>query len=168
MAGAYKAIWEQDVIEKPSPRVLAFDIECTKAPLKFPNADVDEVFMISYMVDGQGYLIISRDVVSEDIEDFEYTPKPSFPGPFQVFNEPDEASLIRKFLAHCLELMPHIFVTYNGDFFDWPFMANRCAFHGLSLEDALGIANPKHPEACLLYTSPSPRDATLSRMPSSA
>ena len=24
------------------------------------------------------------------------------------------------------------------------------------------------PEACLLYTSPSPRDATLSRMPSSA
>ena len=25
-----------------------------------------------------------------------------------------------------------------------------------------------HPEGCLLYTSPSPRDATLSRMPSSA
>ena len=29
-------------------------------------------------------------------------------------------------------------------------------------------ANPSHLEACLLYTSPSPRDATLSRMPSSA
>ena len=26
----------------------------------------------------------------------------------------------------------------------------------------------KHPNACLLYTSPSPRDATTSRMPSSA
>ena len=26
----------------------------------------------------------------------------------------------------------------------------------------------RHPVACLLYTSPSPRDATLSRMPSSA
>ena len=26
----------------------------------------------------------------------------------------------------------------------------------------------ENPEACLLYTSPSPRDATLSRMPSSA
>ena len=25
-----------------------------------------------------------------------------------------------------------------------------------------------HPSVCLLYTSPSPRDATLSRMPSSA
>ena len=36
-----------------------------------------------------------------------------------------------------------------------------------------GILNSVHtfandPESCLLYTSPSPRDATLSRMPSSA
>ena len=36
--------------------------------------------MISYMVDRQGYLIVNREVVSEDIEDFEYTPKPEFPG----------------------------------------------------------------------------------------
>ena len=50
--------------------MLAFDIECTKAPLKFPVADVDQIFMISYMVDGQGYLIISREVVSKDINDF--------------------------------------------------------------------------------------------------
>ena len=28
--------------------------------------------------------------------------------------------------------------------------------------------NPDAPKGCLLYTSPSPRDATLSRMPSSA
>ena len=32
----------------------------------------------------------------------------------------------------------------------------------------LGHAHPEVIEACLLYTSPSPRDATLSRMPSSA
>ncbi len=36
--------------------------------------------MISYMVDRQGYLIINREVVSEDIQDFEYTPKPEFEG----------------------------------------------------------------------------------------
>ena len=30
------------------------------------------------------------------------------------------------------------------------------------------IAPPTHLVSCLLYTSPSPRDATLSRMPSSA
>ena len=30
-------------VEKAEPRVLAFDIECTKAPLKFPDANVDQV-----------------------------------------------------------------------------------------------------------------------------
>ena len=36
--------------------------------------------MISYMLDKQGYLIVNREVVSQDIEDFEYTPKPEFEG----------------------------------------------------------------------------------------
>ena len=39
-----------------------------------------QVFMISYMVDKQGFLIVNREVVSEDIHDFEYTPKPEFEG----------------------------------------------------------------------------------------
>ena len=39
-----------------------------------------QVFMISYMVDKQGFLIVNREVVSEDINDFEYTPKPEFEG----------------------------------------------------------------------------------------
>ena len=30
------------------------------------------------------------------------------------------------------------------------------------------LSEPELPDPCLLYTSPSPRDATLSRMPSSA
>ena len=30
------------------------------------------------------------------------------------------------------------------------------------------LTNPQHPYTCLLYTSPSPRDGLLSRMPSSA
>ena len=36
--------------------------------------------MISYMLDKQGYLIVNREVVSEDIDSFEYTPKPEFEG----------------------------------------------------------------------------------------
>ena len=50
--------------------------------------------MISYMVDGQAYHIINRDIVSEDIEDFEYTYKEGYEGPFIVFNEPDEVNMI--------------------------------------------------------------------------
>jgi hypothetical protein len=39
-----------------------------------------QVFMISYMIDKQGYLVINREVVGGDIENFEYTPKPEFEG----------------------------------------------------------------------------------------
>ena len=85
---AFKLIAER--VKRADPVVMAYDIETTKAPLKFPDQATDQVMMISYMVDGQGYLITNREIVSEDIEDFEYTPKEGYEGPFTVFNEPDE------------------------------------------------------------------------------
>ena len=138
---------DPDIETKANPRVLAFDIECTKAPLKFPNAEVDEIYMISYMVcDGQGppmgYLITSRSIVSEDVHDFEYTPKPNYPGPFKIFNEKDEVALIRRFLTEFQKYRPQLVATYNGDFFDWPFLSNRAKHHGLDLWTELGITVP--------------------------
>ena len=91
------------------------------------------------MVDGQGYLIISRDIVSQDIDDFEYTPKPSFPGPFKIFNERNEEDLIRRFFAHVQQLRPQIIVTYNGDFFDFPFLEARAEKIGLNMTKEWGI-----------------------------
>ena len=72
---------------------MAYDIETTKLPLKFPDPASDSIMMISYMIDGQGYLITNREVIGADVEDFEYTPKPEYEGPFTVFNEPDEVYL---------------------------------------------------------------------------
>lgn len=40
-------------VSRAEPVVMAFDIETTKAPLKFPEAQTDQVMMISYMIDGQ-------------------------------------------------------------------------------------------------------------------
>lgn len=37
--------------------------------------ETDQMIMLSYMIDAQGFLIVNRDIVSADIEDFEYTPK---------------------------------------------------------------------------------------------
>lgn len=51
-----------DLLQRAEVRVCAFDIETTKLPLKFPDALYDTVMMISYMVDGQGYLIVNREV----------------------------------------------------------------------------------------------------------
>ena len=52
----------RDLLQRAEVHVCAFDIETTKLPLKFPDAEYDQVMMISYMVDGRGYLIINREV----------------------------------------------------------------------------------------------------------
>jgi DNA polymerase elongation subunit (family B) len=42
-----------DRVKRAEPCVFAFDIETTKQPLKFPDAETDVIMMISYMIDGQ-------------------------------------------------------------------------------------------------------------------
>jgi DNA polymerase elongation subunit (family B) len=54
----------EDLLQRAEVHVCAFDIETTKLPLKFPDAEYDNVMMISYMIDGQGYLIINREVLT--------------------------------------------------------------------------------------------------------
>ena len=33
------------------------------------------------------------------------------------------------------EVKPGIYVTYNGDFFDWPFLEKRAAHHGIKMNE---------------------------------
>lgn len=129
-----------DLVDRANPVVLAYDIECTKAPLMFPDADAgDQVMMISWMIDGNGYLGINREVVSDDIQDFEYSPHKIYRGDFHVFNEPDEISLLRRFFLEVRLAAPRVFVTYNGDFFDWPFVEKRAQHLGLSMQDEIAM-----------------------------
>ncbi|RZB74984.1 DNA polymerase epsilon catalytic subunit A-like [Glycine soja] len=128
-----------DLLQRAEVRICAFDIETTKLPLKFPDADYDLIMMISYMVDGQGYLIINRECVGDDIEDIEYTPKPEFEGCFKVTNAQNEIELLRLWFSHMQEVKPGIYVTYNGDFFDWPFLERRATHHGFKMSDELGF-----------------------------
>ncbi|XP_065196318.1 DNA polymerase epsilon catalytic subunit A-like [Sycon ciliatum] len=126
--------------DRPEPIVMAFDIETTKLPLKFPDSAVDQIMMISYMIDTQGYLITNREIIAEDIADFEYTPTPEYEGPFIVMNEENELAMLQRFFAHIQDVKPNIIVTYNGDSFDWPFVEARAAHHGLNMEDETGFA----------------------------
>ena len=48
--------------------------------------------------------------------------------------------MIQRFFDHIITIKPHIFVTYNGDFFDWPFVEARAGFHGLSMLTEIGFA----------------------------
>lgn len=138
-AGDVKLEHRKDLVGRPEARVLAFDIETTKQPLKFPEPTLDKVMMISYMLDGQGYLIINRSVVSADIENFEYTPKPEYEGKFTVYNEPDEIKTLERFFQHIRKAKPNIIVTFNGDFFDWPFVEARAKVHGMDFPALSGV-----------------------------
>lgn len=44
---------KSDIVTRADPKILAFDIETTKLPLKFPDAEIDSLMMISYMLDGK-------------------------------------------------------------------------------------------------------------------
>ena len=83
-----------------------------------------------------------------------------------------------------LRTMKSAFPEFNAyaqpwNMLDWQAMQGACAGHALGhMTQIIGVQKfgvqrrfsraCGYYEACLLYTSPSPRDATLSRMPSSA
>ena len=134
----------------PDPVVLAFDIETAKAPLKFPDAEYDPIMMISYMIDGEGFLITNREIISKDIDDFEYTPKPELKGDFTIFNEEDEKAMILRFFEHIQDVKPTIIATYNGDFFDWPYLDKRATINEVSMYEEIGFRLDKQSDT---YTS---------------
>ena len=70
--GVISVTRQEHILTPSNAKVFAFDIECAKAPLKFPDASMDAIYMISIMIDGRGLLIINREIVSKDIEDFEW------------------------------------------------------------------------------------------------
>ncbi|KAK0199787.1 hypothetical protein DFS33DRAFT_1388090 [Desarmillaria ectypa] len=141
---AFRHIAER--VKRADPVVMAYDIETTKAPLKFPDQAIDQVMMISYMVDGQGYLITNREIVSEDIEDFEYTPKEGYEGPFIIFNEENEAATINRFFSHIQDVKPTVMATFNGDFFDFPFLDARAKANGIDMFLQTGFAKDAEDE----------------------
>ena len=104
--------------------------------------------MLSYMLDRQGYLLVNRAVVGGDVTDFEYSPKPEYDGPFRVVNVPDERALLVAWFEHMRRARPGVYVTYNGDFFDWPFLEARAAKHGLEMREQVGFSLAGKPE-CL-------------------
>uniref|UniRef100_A0A5K3FMW5 DNA polymerase epsilon catalytic subunit n=1 Tax=Mesocestoides corti TaxID=53468 RepID=A0A5K3FMW5_MESCO len=136
-------ICSEETVAWPEPVVLAYDIETTKLPLKFPDASIDQIMMISYMIDGAGFLICNKEIIAEDIDDFEFTPRPEFPGQFRVFNVSNEEAVIRHFFDHILRVKPTIMVTYNGDNFDWPFVEARAAVYNISMSEEIGFNREK-------------------------
>lgn len=138
--GEIYSIVRNGKMTRPDLRVLAFDIETTKPPLKFPNAEFDQVMMISILTEEFGELIVNRKIVSEDIKEFEYAAKDDMMAVFRVANEDTEEALLTRFIEVVQEHRPHIITTYNGGQFDWPFVDARMRRYSLSLWQTMRFA----------------------------
>lgn len=56
-----------------------------------------------------------------------------------MFNEANEEAVLVRFFDHMREVKPSIYVTYNGDWFDWPFIETRALKHGLDMYEQIGF-----------------------------
>lgn len=50
-----------------------------------------------------------------------------------------QVSVLRRFFEHIIEVKPTIFVTFNGDWFDWPFVDARAKHHGIDMMTEIGF-----------------------------
>ena len=129
-----------DILDKPTLKVCAWDIETSKEPLKFPDAQNDPIIMISYMIDTNGYLLVNRSIVSADIDSFQYNPKPGeYDGSFDVINCSSELDMLQYFFKHIRDEHIHIMSTYNGDYFDFPYVEQRALKYNMQLKHEIGM-----------------------------
>lgn len=70
-------------------------------------------------------------------------------GPFTVWNVANEEALLRRWFDHMREVKPAIYVTYNGDWFDWPFIETRAAKLGMDMLDEIGFQMNSKQHECL-------------------
>ncbi|KAL1544574.1 DNA-directed DNA polymerase [Salvia divinorum] len=133
-----------DQLQNPELHTCAFYVYTTELRLKDSEAVCHSIMMISYMIDGHGYLIINREYVGEDLEDLEYTPKPEFKCCFKVKYK----GVVGSWFAEMKDVRPSIYVTYKGDCIDWPFLETKAANHGYNMNEELGFRIDKHKGEC--------------------
>ncbi len=56
--------------------------------------------------------------------------------------------ILQRFFDHILDVKPLIFVTYNGDFFDWPFIEARATIHEMDMAKEIGFAKNREGVYC--------------------
>ncbi|KAM0677458.1 DNA polymerase epsilon catalytic subunit [Binucleata daphniae] len=125
---------EIDIVTTPNLTIFAFDIETTKQPLKFPCAETDQIMMISFMINNAGFLINNNEFICEDVQNFQYKivkKNEEETINFEVYNYANEEQVLRNLNKIIEKHKPDIITTYNGDFFDIPFLEKRLEVHNI-------------------------------------
>jgi len=66
-----------------------------------------------------------------------------------VWNEKDEQGTLRCWFDHMRKVKPAVYVTYNGDYFDWPFIETRSAKLGMDMQQQIGFKMDSKTNECL-------------------
>ncbi len=66
-----------------------------------------------------------------------------------MWNELNEEAVLRRWFDHMKSVKPAIYVTYNGDWFDWPFIETRAAKLGLDMKSEIGFQMNQKQHECL-------------------
>lgn len=57
-----------------------------------------------------------------------------------------QAATIRRFFSHVQDVKPTVMATFNGDFFDFPFLCARAKVHGIDMFLEIGFAKDSEDE----------------------
>ena len=66
-----------------------------------------------------------------------------------MWNVASEKALLLRWFQHMREARCAVYVTYNGDFFDWPFVETRATACGMDMKAELGFSCGKKSQECL-------------------
>lgn len=67
--------------------------------------------------------------------------------------EPQDGLMLTS-TACTAQVKPGIYVTYNGDFFDWPFIETRAARNGMDMQRQVGFAMTKDNQCLSRFANP--------------
>ena len=174
-----------ELLNQPVPKIrrMSLDIEVETDGMRLPDVKIADkkVTAIGFEAsDGmKRVFVLRRDGIEEGVNDLDKNIE-------VVFYEKDQEKKLIEDAFGLVKKYP-VLITYNGDGFDLPYLYNRAKRLGISedvnplymMKDSATLTKGVHLDLyrtfsnkafqiCLLYTSPSPRDRTRSRMPSSA
>ncbi|RZN50418.1 DNA polymerase [archaeon] len=105
------AVPSQDAPEELTS--MSLDIETYSVNKSMPDAATDPIIMISAATGEESHVFCWK--ACKGVDHFD-----------------DEASMLEGFFAFLDRLSPEVFVTYNGDNFDLPYIKKRCEVNGIS------------------------------------
>lgn len=120
----------------PKIKFFTIDIETSSKDFCLSNPKLDEIMSIAILFNNEkGYILFNKKFYgsTDGTEKIIYNGKNKLNGtPFKLFEMNDEKNLLNTFFLIIKALNPNVIITYNGDFFDLPYIIERADIYNLN------------------------------------